>query len=587
MGDFDKYTNTADQTGKGKPKAVPSANSFDGWEKKGVEDYPNLSPDVVAQVKSTQNLQKATAIGQGLTNPVGTIGKAAGAVMEHVLPEKVTGLAKDAANAYEKGAETIKEAIDKNITKPIQDSAGYKFIDSLGRPDEDNEARDGRPGRVEPHGLCAFKQKVLNLCVQNAIVNCSYGITYCKMDATPSPRVHGVGNPMNNPFLTINDHVMFLNMFPYNLFTLCSNLANPFVAIATAAATAAKMGVFTLQPWPCAASAPMFNFFPWIPTQFKVLRGFVPVLTDQSKLLCWPGGIISFAHHGQGLDASFLKAMFMGPGGIEGLLNLTGIAGTALKGAGSFAKEGSKAQKILSGAQAANDFVAGGLNFTQGDYGEAFSSFGSGFGNIGNIGGDGSKLKKFGDIGSGAMDVAGVGYAASTGDLDGATNAILMQALKDNGLSDENAEFVSKLQDLNSDTTEYTKVAGAGNVDFTDAQKDMVEMTGAVDPEYGKITQQTFEQNDMRQAEINKQMAQQNTFSPEIEEPSKPPQTVPLEKSTKPGTKMPSSDWNPSGSSSAPTSTASPSTKAGTPPAGTTPKNSNPFDLGEGSKYLD
>lgn len=589
MGDFDNYTNTADKAGKAKPAPSPSANSFDGWEKKGVNDYPNLSPDVVDQVKSTQTLQKVTEGFQDSLNPTGAILKGVQKIGGKLINDKedniVPQFVKDAAKGYTETTEGFK----KGVEDFMHDTTAYKVLSKVGLPEEDKAARDGRPGRVEPHGLCAFKQKVLNLCVQNAIVSCSQGITFCKMDAWPSPRIHGVGNPMNNPFLTIEDHVMFTNFFPYNLFTLCKNLANPFVAIATAAATAAKGGVFTLVPWPCLASAPLFNFFPWIPTQFKVLRGFVPVLTDKSKLLCWPGGIIGFEHHGQGLDASWAKAMFLGPGGIKGLLNLTNIASTGLGTAGGFLKEGSTAARFVNGAQATNDVVSAGLHTIDGDIDGAIKDASSAMGNAGKAAGDGSTVKKYTDFAGNTLDIAGVGWGVATGNPGAVTDYYLQKSLKDSGVPDDKVDCINSLRDLNQKTTEYTSTMGAGNgqADVLKTEADLKAITTSVDPEYGKITEQTFQQNEIRQAEIDKQMAQENSKYLETDEPSKPPKTVPLQKSSKDGTKMPSSDWNPSGNSTQGSTNTAAGTKMPSSDASAGKSSGNPFDLGDGAKYLD
>lgn len=63
-------------------------------------------------------------------------------------------------------------------------------------------------------------------------------------------------------------------------FTMCTSLANPQVA----AATAAAMGVLTPQPCTLAPAGV------WIPSKPGVLVGGQPCLTNECKLLCSVGG---------------------------------------------------------------------------------------------------------------------------------------------------------------------------------------------------------------------------------------------------------------------------------------------------------
>lgn len=73
-------------------------------------------------------------------------------------------------------------------------------------------------------------------------------------------------------------------------FGMCSSLANPAVASATAAA----LGVLTPQPCTLVPAGT------WIPTQPKVLVGGKPVLTNEAKLTCALGaGMISITNPGQ------------------------------------------------------------------------------------------------------------------------------------------------------------------------------------------------------------------------------------------------------------------------------------------------
>jgi len=68
-------------------------------------------------------------------------------------------------------------------------------------------------------------------------------------------------------------------------FGMCSSLANPTVASATAAA----MGVLT--PMPCVPLTPA----PWVPGSPTVLVCGQPVLNNNCKLMCAYGGVIQVA----------------------------------------------------------------------------------------------------------------------------------------------------------------------------------------------------------------------------------------------------------------------------------------------------
>lgn len=79
----------------------------------------------------------------------------------------------------------------------------------------------------------------------------------------------------NRPIATIMD-----NMLPP--FGMCSSMANPAVAAATAAAA----GVLT--PQPCTPVTPA----PWAPGSSTVILGGMPVLHNTCKLNCMFGGVI-------------------------------------------------------------------------------------------------------------------------------------------------------------------------------------------------------------------------------------------------------------------------------------------------------
>ena len=449
----------------------------------------------------------------------------------------------DVAKKAQEGIENFK----KDTTEYIQGTEFYKALDSIGRPDEDKGGIDGKPMRALPHNVYG----AMELCTSNCIVHCPYGITFCKMDATPMPRIHGVGQKMNNAFLTINDHLPFINVFPYNLFTLCTNQLNPFVALATALATAAKAGVYTPTPWPCVASLPLFTFVPWIPTQFKVLRNGMPVVTNLSKLPCYLPALIEVVHCGQGLDDSWLKAMFMGGGGIDGLLNVLNIVS---KGAGKAAKltqAGSKANIIAHQVNNVSNFSQAGLNVMKGEWGDAIGNLGDTVSGLGDLADDlGMKgTKDFADKAKAGIDMVGALNAASEGDVAG----MITNSLSASGI--ESADLINTYVDLGNDSVEtldYMVKTGETNDRELANQKVMLAANSTLSPQDASNFQDTLERNDKMQAEMEKKLPKQE--APEVEEPSKPYKTVPLEKTKK--------------AESAPSSP---------PPTESTKKSSNPY----------
>ena len=110
-----------------------------------------------------------------------------------------------------------------------------------------------------------------NPAVQTAICMCSFGVAPCPLMVSSQQTV----STMNMPQATIMD-----NKFP--TFGMCSSLANPTVASATAAA----MGVLT--PMPCTPVIPA----PWVPGAPTVLVCGKPLLNNSSKLMCAYGGVI-------------------------------------------------------------------------------------------------------------------------------------------------------------------------------------------------------------------------------------------------------------------------------------------------------
>lgn len=109
------------------------------------------------------------------------------------------------------------------------------------------------------------------LVVNNATCMCSFGMAPAPLMATCAPTVTGV----NQPAATIMD-------LPKLPFGMCTSMANPAVASATAAA----LGVLT--PMPC---TPMVTA-PWVPGSPTVMIGNYPALNNSSKAICNFGGII-------------------------------------------------------------------------------------------------------------------------------------------------------------------------------------------------------------------------------------------------------------------------------------------------------
>jgi len=121
-----------------------------------------------------------------------------------------------------------------------------------------------------------------NLVCMGASLQCSFG-------AAPSSLVVLPANctmTSNVPAANIMDNKPIVNVPPFGM---CSSLANPTVA----AATAAALGVLT--PMPCVPVTPA----PWVPGSPTVLIGNMPALNDQSKLMCTWGGVIQINFAGQ------------------------------------------------------------------------------------------------------------------------------------------------------------------------------------------------------------------------------------------------------------------------------------------------
>jgi hypothetical protein len=114
-----------------------------------------------------------------------------------------------------------------------------------------------------------------------AMMNCTFGAAPSSLVVLPKNRVMCEGPPAAN----IMDHVPFLNIPPFGV---CTSMANPAVA----AATAAAMGVLT--PMPCTP----VTAAPWAPGAPTVMIANMPALDNVSKCMCSFGGVIGFASSG-------------------------------------------------------------------------------------------------------------------------------------------------------------------------------------------------------------------------------------------------------------------------------------------------
>lgn len=122
----------------------------------------------------------------------------------------------------------------------------------------------------------------MGLCVcMGAMCACSFGVAPSALVITPENRVVVKGVPM----ATIMDNIPMKNIMPFGM---CSSMANPQVA----AATAAALGV--LAPMPCMPVVPA----PWAPGSPTVLVGNKPALNQNCKAMCAWGGVIQITNPG-------------------------------------------------------------------------------------------------------------------------------------------------------------------------------------------------------------------------------------------------------------------------------------------------
>ncbi len=114
-----------------------------------------------------------------------------------------------------------------------------------------------------------------------AVCACSFGTAAAALTVTPENRVFAGGAPV----ATIMDNIPMKNIMPFGL---CSSMANPQVA----AATAAAMG--TMTPMPCLPVIPS----PWTPGTPAILLANKPILNQNGKASCAWGGVISITNPG-------------------------------------------------------------------------------------------------------------------------------------------------------------------------------------------------------------------------------------------------------------------------------------------------
>lgn len=122
----------------------------------------------------------------------------------------------------------------------------------------------------------------MGMCVcGGAMIMCSFGMAPSTLTVLPQNKI-----VTTQPIANIMDNKPMANILPFGM---CSSLANPTVASATAAA----LGVLT--PMPCIP----VTTAPWAPGSPTVLISNFPALNNTSKLMCAWGGIIQISNPGQ------------------------------------------------------------------------------------------------------------------------------------------------------------------------------------------------------------------------------------------------------------------------------------------------
>ena len=121
----------------------------------------------------------------------------------------------------------------------------------------------------------------MGMCVcGGAMLQCSFGAAPATLMVTPDNKTL-----TSMPIATIMDNIPMKNIMPFGM---CSSLANPQVAAATAAALGA------LTPMPC---LPVIAA-PWAPGSPTVLIANKPALNHSSKCMCNWAGVIQITNPG-------------------------------------------------------------------------------------------------------------------------------------------------------------------------------------------------------------------------------------------------------------------------------------------------
>lgn len=115
-----------------------------------------------------------------------------------------------------------------------------------------------------------------------ATLLCSFGVSPSTLVVLPANQTM----VSNLPMATIMDNIPMVNIMPFGM---CNTMSNPAVA----AATAAKLGVFTPS-----ACVPVTTA-PWAPGSTTVMVSNKPALNNSSKLMCNWGGVIQITVPGQ------------------------------------------------------------------------------------------------------------------------------------------------------------------------------------------------------------------------------------------------------------------------------------------------
>ena len=115
--------------------------------------------------------------------------------------------------------------------------------------------------------------------VEGALLQCSFGLAPASLNVLPTSRVMVEGRPAAT--------IACVEILNVPTFGMCSSLANPEVASATAAA----LGVLT--PMPCVPT-----LMPWAPGSPTTLIGGTPALVAGSVCECAHGGVIEILFPG-------------------------------------------------------------------------------------------------------------------------------------------------------------------------------------------------------------------------------------------------------------------------------------------------